>query len=164
MRRRLDQPPTDRWQRWATATSPGFLSSDEWQAVAHRLDVLHEGGVDTTSLSGLLRGAPTNVALATLTHVTPGTTSAIDWRPWARAIQSDLLLSPSWQEVSRYLTQLQTSGADFDSFADTLTGLTPDQIASGLRRILMQHLQPLNQEAPRSRTRTRTVDRRGPSV
>ncbi|MHA6524451.1 MobF family relaxase [Tessaracoccus sp. G1721] len=166
MRRRLDQHPAERWQPWATATNPRLPSTDEWKAIAHRLDQLHSQGVDTSSLSGYLKGVPAAVAVATLTGQRPGGPTEIDWRPWARTVQPDLLTAPNWAETSAHLTHLQPYGVNYDSLAHTLTGRTPDQIASGLRRILMHHLQAPTQSTSTTlpATRTRTINQRAPSI
>ena len=133
MRRRLDQPPADRWQRWADLT--GLAGVGEWPQLAARLDELHHAGADTTLLARRLAKVPAAVAAATLARHEPGAAVEVDWRPWAQAV-NPALLGEGWGSVQADLTRLQAAGTDLTALARRLAGRDPEKVVAGLRNVL----------------------------
>lgn len=149
MRRRLEQRPTDRWYRWATATNPSILTDAQWSSIADRLDHLHQAGSDIGELRRRLTGTPVSVLAATLAQHQPGAAIHVDWRPWAHTVQPSLLKPETWPQAQADLTRLQASGINPEALTTTLAGRTPGEIATAIRNVLRnQQLQTQPQRAP----------------
>ncbi|MBB1512757.1 relaxase domain-containing protein [Tessaracoccus sp. MC1627] len=144
MRRRLDQPATERWQQWADTT--GLAGAKEWPSIAARLDELHQAGADTNLLAQGLARVPAAVVTATLAQHKPGGQVEIDWRPWAEAVNPALCTAETWQHTQTNLSLLQATGTDLTTLAQTLTGRDPEKVAAALRNILRNHTAQTSQE------------------
>lgn len=137
MRRRLDQPPAERWLQWAENT--GLAGVGEWPQLAGRLDELHHAGADTALLARRLARVPASVVVATLAQHRPGGGVKVDWRPWAEAVNPGLLSAEGWGSVQSDLTRLQAAGTDLNRLARRLAGRAPEKVAVGLRNLLRNH-------------------------
>ena len=155
MRRRLEQPAEIRWQRWADRTGLDTSAVGEWTALAARLDELHHAGADTNALSSRLTGAPAGVVVATVAGHTPGQPVTVDWRPWAAAVNPELVTGAGWEEISRSLNRLQGVGANLNALAHTLTGAPADHVSATLNRTLLHHTSTRQAHPQRPLTTTR---------
>ena len=131
MRRRLEQPPADRWQRWADLI--GLAGVGQWPELAGRLDELHHAGAGTAMLGKLPVKVPATVE--------------VDWRPWAELV-NPALLGDGWETVRADLTRLQAVGIDVTALAATMAGRDPRSVAVGLRNVLRQHNTQIGHEVP----------------
>jgi len=138
MRRRLDQTPAQRWQRWADLTE--MAAVPEWPQLADRLDELHHAGADTTMLARRLAKAPVAVAAATLAHHRPGRAVEVDWRPWAEIVNAELLADQRWRSVQTDLSRLQFLGTDLAALAAAMAGRHPETVLVTLRNALRVHV------------------------
>ncbi|OCL30874.1 hypothetical protein BCR15_10380 [Tessaracoccus lapidicaptus] len=137
MRRRLDQTPAQRWQRWADLTE--MAAVPEWPQLADRLDELHHAGADTTMLARRLAKVPAAVAAATLAHHRPGSAVEVDWRPWAELVNPGLMTDQRWQSMQTDLTRLQAAGTDLAALAAAMADRDPETVAVSLRNALRNH-------------------------
>ena len=137
MRRRLDQTPADRWQRWSDTT--GLTAAGEWAQIADRLDELHHAGADTRLLARRLARVPAAVVTATLAQHRPDAAVKVDWRPWAETVNPALLSGEGWGSVQSDLTRLQAAGTDLNALARRLADRDPEKVIAGLRSVLRNH-------------------------
>ncbi|MBB1515995.1 relaxase domain-containing protein [Tessaracoccus sp. MC1679] len=147
MRRRLEQPAAERWQRWADTT--GLVGAAEWPSIAARLDELHDAGANTNLLARRLARVPAAVMTATLALHRPGTAVEVDWRPWAEAVNPALCTADTWPGSQANLTRLQATGTNLTTLAQTLTGRDPEKVAAALQNVLRNHSTQIAQETSR---------------
>ena len=164
MRRRLDQPATERWLRWVDTT--GLAGAQEWPQIAARLDELHHAGADTNLLARRLARVPAAVMTATLAQHKPGTAVQVDWRPWAEAVNPAVCTAETWPDTQANLSRLQATGSDLTTLAQTLKGRDPEKVAAALRNVLRNHSGQTGQETSRYPKKAhgqvkRGVDREG---
>ncbi|WP_182781090.1 toprim domain-containing protein [Tessaracoccus sp. MC1627] len=137
MRRRLDQPPAERWQRWADTT--GVAGAAQWPQIAGRLQELHHAGADATLLARRLTGVPADVVAASLDQHKPGSAVHLNWHPWAEAVNPHLSKAETWETTQAQLTQLIDVGLDLTALAEAMAGSAPEKVAARLHTLLRNH-------------------------